>query len=39
MTTRVYAFLDGVGRIFNIRLYRVAPAAFGGGGSPLLVQL
>jgi hypothetical protein len=34
MTTSVYSFRDGVGRFYHVRLYRVAPAAFGGGGSP-----
>jgi len=34
MTTGVMAFLDGVGRTFHVRLYRVAPHAFAGGGSP-----
>jgi hypothetical protein len=34
MTSCVIAFLDGVGRHHTIRLYRVAPNAFTGGGSP-----
>jgi hypothetical protein len=37
MTTSVYSFRDGVGRLFHVRLYRMAPAAYGNGGYPLLV--
>ncbi|MCU1335334.1 MAG: hypothetical protein JWO19_915 [Bryobacterales bacterium] len=33
MTVSVYSFRDGVGRVTCVRLYRMAPVAFGGGGS------
>lgn len=34
MTTSVYSFLDGHGRLYRVLLHRVAPNAYGGGGSP-----
>jgi hypothetical protein len=34
MTRCVIWFRDGVGREFSVRIYWVAPAAYGGGGSP-----
>lgn len=37
MTTSVYSFRDGVGRIYHVPLYRMAPNAYGEGGYPLLV--
>jgi len=33
MTVHVYSFRDGVGRLTCVRLYRMAPNAYGGGGS------
>lgn len=36
MTHIVYSFLDGVGRRYTALLYRVAPCAYGAGGSPPL---
>lgn len=36
MTTNVYSFLDGAGRLTCVLLHRVAPNAYGGGGSPPL---
>lgn len=34
MTYQVMTFTDGVGMTFSVVLYRVAPNAYGGGGSP-----
>jgi hypothetical protein len=34
MTTSVISFQDGMGRAFCVLLRRVAPNAYGGGGSP-----
>lgn len=34
MTQTVYSFLDGLGRVHCVLVHRVAPNAFGGGGSP-----
>jgi len=34
MTWCVIAFLDGSGRRYCVRLHRVAPCAYGAGGSP-----
>jgi hypothetical protein len=36
MTISVYSFRDGVGREHHVRLYRMAPNAYGEGGYPLL---
>jgi len=39
MTSSVISFHDGVGRAYHVRLYRVAPNAYGGGGSPPSVAI
>ena len=39
MTHFVISFHDGVGRAYTVLLRRVAPNAYGGGGSPLFVIL
>jgi hypothetical protein len=36
MTTGVYSFRDGNGRVYCVRIYWVAPNAKGAGGSPTL---